>query len=73
MIGTALKLIAYSKAPRATFTLRHPVKAVRLKKMTWDMRHAYAPRIAALGAAALAVPIGLWIGGRNGRHARVQA
>ena len=69
MIGTALKLIAYSKAPRTTFTVRHPVKAVRLKKMNWDMKHAYAPRVAALGAAALAIPIGLWLGGRNGRSA----
>lgn len=68
MIGTALKLIAYSKAPRTTFTMRHPVKAIRLKKMTWDMRHAYAPRIAAVGAAALAIPVGLWLGGRNGRQ-----
>jgi hypothetical protein len=68
MIGSALKAIAYTKAPRTTFAVRHPVKAVRLKKMTWDMRHALAPRIAALGAAAIAVPIGLWLGGRNGRH-----
>lgn len=68
MIGTALKLIAYSKAPKTTFTVRHPVKAVRLKKLGWDMKHAYAPRIAAIGAAALALPIGMWLGGRNGRH-----
>jgi hypothetical protein len=32
------------------------------------MKHAYAPRIAAVGAAALAIPIGMWLGGRNGRH-----
>jgi hypothetical protein len=31
------------------------------------MRHAYAPRVTALGAAALALPIGLWLGRRNGR------
>ena len=73
MLATAFKLIAYSKAPRTTFTVRHPVKAVRLKKMQWDMRHAYAPRIAALGAAVLALPIGLWLGTRNGRHAESEA
>jgi hypothetical protein len=66
MVGTVLKLFAYSKAPKTTFTVRHPVKAVRLKKMQWDMRHAYAPRIAALGAAVLALPVGLWLGSRNG-------
>lgn len=73
MIGTALKLIAYSKAPKTTFAVRHPVKAVRLKKMTWDMRHAYAPRVAAIGAAAVAIPIGLWLGGRTGRHVTVES
>ena len=67
MIGTALKLIAYTKAPKTTFTVRHPVKAVRLRKMTWDMRHAYAPRVAAAGAAALAIPLGVWHGSRHGR------
>jgi hypothetical protein len=68
MVGTALKLVAYTKAPRTTFTVRHPVKAVRLKKMQWDMKHAYAPRLAAVGAALLVLPLGLWLGGRNGRN-----
>jgi hypothetical protein len=67
MIGTLFKAIAYSKAPRATFTMLHPAKAVRYRKFRWDMRHAYAPRVTALGAAALALPIGLWLGRRNGR------
>jgi hypothetical protein len=30
------------------------------------MRHAYAPRVTALGAAALALPIGLWLGRHRG-------
>ena len=66
MIGTLFKAIAYSKAPRATFSVLHPGKAVRFRKFQWDMRHAYAPRVTALGAAALALPIGLWLGRRKG-------
>jgi len=62
MIRTLLKIAAYSKAPRTTFTVLHPKKAVRLKKFTWDMRHAPAPRVSAVGAAALALPLGLAIG-----------
>jgi hypothetical protein len=67
MLGSLLEWIAYSKAPRATFALRHPVKAVRLKKMGFDMRHAYAPRVAAVGMAALALPLGFALGRLNRR------
>ena len=55
MIRTLLKAVAYSKAPRTTFAVLHPTGAVRLKKFAWDMRHAPAPRVSALGAAALAL------------------
>lgn len=65
MIGTLLKFFAYSKAPRTTFTMLHPTKAVRFRKFQWDMRHAYAPRVTALGVAALALPVGLWLGRRS--------
>jgi hypothetical protein len=65
MIGTLLKVLAYSKAPRTTFTMLHPTKAVLFRKFQWDMRHAYAPRVTALGAAALALPVGLWLGRRS--------
>ena len=68
MIGAIIKAAAYSKAPRATFAVLHPRRAVLLKKFGWDMRHAHAPRVTAVGAAVLALPIGLWLGrrGRNG-------
>lgn len=66
MIRTLLKAVAYSKAPRTTFAVLHPAGAVRLKKFAWDMRHAPAPRVSALGAAALALPVGLLLG-RIGR------
>lgn len=71
MIGTLLRAIAYSKAPRATFTVMHPGKAVRFRKFQWDMKHAYAPRVTALGAAALALPVGLWLGRKRGQRANV--
>jgi hypothetical protein len=69
MIGTAVKTYAYSKAPRATFAVLHPKKAVKLRKLRWDMRHAYAPRVTALGALAIALPLGYALGrlAGNGR------
>jgi hypothetical protein len=68
MIGSLFKALAYSKAPRTTFTVLHPAKAVLFRKFTWDMRHAHAPRVSALGAAALALPLGLWLGRKRARH-----
>lgn len=65
MIGTLLKAMAYSKAPRTTFTVLHPARAVQFRKLKWDMRHAPAPRLTAVGGAALALPIGLWLGRRS--------
>ena len=70
MIGKIARTYLYAKAPKTTFAVLHPKRAVRLRKMKWDMRHAYAPRIAAIGAAALALPLGFAIGRRtsNGTH-----
>lgn len=62
MISSIAKTVAYSKAPRTTFTVLHPKRAVRLRKMKYDLRHAYAPRLAAVGAVALALPLGYVIG-----------
>lgn len=62
MIVTMAKALAYTKAPKTTFSTLHPVRAARLKKMDWDLRHAYAPRVAAVGAALIALPLGYMIG-----------
>lgn len=68
MVRTILKMAAYSKAPKTTFAVMHPRKAARMKKFGWDMKHAPAPRVSAIGAAALALPIGLWLGRRGARN-----
>ncbi|MFW5951758.1 MAG: hypothetical protein ACOCVZ_06570 [Gemmatimonadota bacterium] len=70
MLRTIAKTVAYTKAPKATFAVLHPKRAVRLKKLKYDMRHAYAPRITAVGAAALALPIGYLLGRRGRNHNR---
>jgi hypothetical protein len=66
MVGTILKTIAYTKAPKTTFMVLHPAKAVSLRKMKWDLRHAYATRVTAIGVAAMAIPLGMWLGRRGG-------
>lgn len=66
MVATALEIYSYIKAPKLTFALKHPGKALKVAKTRWDMKHAYAPRIAAAGAAMLALPAG-YAAGRVGR------
>ena len=62
MIGTIAKTYAYAKAPTTTFAVLHPRKALKARKLRWDIRHAYAPRVAAIGAFALALPVGYALG-----------
>ena len=65
MLKTIAKTVAYTKAPKKTFAVLHPKRAAKLKRLRHDLRHAYAPRIAAAGVAALAVPLGFLLGRRN--------
>ena len=69
MIGSLIKLAAYVRAPRATFAVAHPGKALRIKKLQWQFRHTEAPRWAAtagaVGALAVALPVGLMLGRRR--------
>ena len=62
MIGTLLKMEAYKHAPRATFAALNPKKSAQVAHMKYDLRHAYAPRLTAVGAALLAMPVGFLIG-----------
>lgn len=68
MFSGVKSLVRYTKRPKTTFFLRHPVKAIRVARVRHDLKEAFQPRRVAigLGAAALAVPIGLWIGRKFG-------
>lgn len=67
MIRTIAKTFAYTKAPRTTFSILHPRRAAKLRKLKYDIRHAYAPRVAAASALAVALPLGYLLGrSRNG-------
>jgi hypothetical protein len=64
VLGALLKGYAYTQNPKLTFTALHPVRAVQLRKMEYDLEHAYAPRVTAIAAAAVALPLGVWLGRR---------
>jgi hypothetical protein len=69
MIRSVAKYLAWSRAPKATFAVTHPKETLRLlaarqemRLVKKEMRLSKAPRIAAIGAAALALPIGVALG-----------
>jgi hypothetical protein len=68
MIGTLLKLFAYYKLPKTTFGVRHPVPAAQLVKTPFDLRTAYAPRLAAGITFLLVAPIAYRLGKRMGER-----
>jgi hypothetical protein len=69
----ALKTVGWVKAPRLMFARRHPRKAALLAATGWianrvlpgrRRRRTSFARTAAqgLGAAAVAIPVGVWVG-----------
>jgi hypothetical protein len=62
MIGKMAKVVAYRNAPRAAAAVFNPRASARLAHTKYDLKHSYAPRITAVGAALLAMPIGFLIG-----------
>lgn len=77
-----LKAASYVAAPKLTFAARNPKKAALVKAGQWAMdrvtpnrRRNTAGRSAlkGLGAAAVALPVGLWLGRKvMGRGAAVE-
>ena len=70
MLGSLLKVLAYRQAPKTTFAMLHPDAAFQIAKMRYDFHHAYAPRVAAVAAAAVALPLGIILGRAFERGAR---
>lgn len=75
MIGGLLKGAAWVKAPKKMFAVKNPKKAAVIKAVDWATDRAGHPKrwrkrkpsktataLKGLGAAAVAVPLGLWVG-----------
>jgi hypothetical protein len=67
------KGVSYAVAPKATWATLHPRKAMFGKAASWAMNRVSPARrrrarrrtaVTGLGAAAMAVPVGLWLGRR---------
>lgn len=66
MLGTLFKLYGYTKHPKLSFALRHPMPAAQILKTPYDLRTAYAPRIAVAATALLVAPLAYRLGKRAG-------
>lgn len=73
LVTALLKAAAYRAAPRATFTVLHPVYAAQLAKVPVDLRTAYAPRLTGALGLAIGLPLGILIGRMLERRAQVSA
>ena len=63
MLKNLIKLFAYSNFPKTTFAVRHPGDAARMVKMRRNVRHTMrSQRMAGIGAALIAIPVGYVIG-----------
>lgn len=66
-----LKLASYAAAPKLTFAARHPKRAAVAKAGKWALDRVTPSRrkpsygamaLKGLGAAAVALPVGMWLG-----------
>lgn len=77
-----LKGAGYVAAPKLSFAFHHPRKAAMASVAAWAVNHMTPNRrrhhmrstaTKGLGAAALALPVGLWLGRRMMRHSPAQS
>ncbi len=65
MLGEIATAAGYVKAPRPTFVVKHPVRAMRMARVRRDIRESFTPTRIALGLGILtAIPLGIWLGRR---------
>lgn len=60
MIGKIANLMAYKKAPKATYVLKHPVKGTKLFLAAKGAKGLVTGRTGAVLGAVAAVPVGIW-------------
>jgi type II secretory pathway component PulM len=59
MLAGITKLVGYTKAPKATYMMLHPIRGVRQWRASRQPRNRAT--LAGAGAAVLALPVGLWL------------
>lgn len=60
MIGRIANLVAYKKAPKATYVLKHPVKGTKALFAAKGAKGLLIGRMGAVLGALAAIPLGIW-------------
>lgn len=60
MIGKIANLMAYKKAPKATYVLKHPVKGTKAFLAAKGAKGLVTGRTGMVLGALTAVPVGMW-------------
>lgn len=60
MIGKLANLMAYKKAPKATYVLKHPVKGTKALVAAKGLKGLLTGKTGAVVGTLAAVPVGLW-------------
>jgi hypothetical protein len=64
MIGRIATLIGYSKAPKATYVMKHPVKGTKAFLAARGAKGLVTGRTGMVLGAVAAIPVGLWAASR---------
>ena len=60
MIGKIANLMAYKRAPKATYVMKHPVKGTRALLAAKGARGLVTGRTGLVLGAIAALPVGVW-------------
>lgn len=60
MLGKLANVIAYKKAPKATYVLKHPVKGTKALLAAKGAKSLVTGRTGLVLGAVAAVPVGIW-------------
>jgi hypothetical protein len=66
MIGRIATWVGYSKAPKATYVLKHPVKGTKMFLAAKGAKGLVTGRTGLVLGAIAAVPVGIWAASRMG-------
>ena len=64
MIGRIANLVAYKKAPKATYVMKHPVKGTKAFLAAKGAKGLVTGRTGLVLGALAAVPVGVWAASR---------
>ncbi len=74
MLGDIATVAGYVKAPKTTYVVKHPIRAMKMARVRRDLEDALTPGRIALGLGVLAaIPAGIWFARRDRDWRRANA